>query len=284
VNARRLLLRTVIAALCVTAGLAIVIVLSGNFDDTAGRILATTSAISVFALLIVPASILLERRIAVPVARASAVLTAAAFVVTLFLVWTASGGTPGWHWRAWGVLLTLAAAAAQAAGVEGRRRDTDSVPVSRLTTASMVTATILAALGAERRAAIEAWVESGGAAGRRGDLSGYDLRGANFAERNLVGLILRGADLAGANLAGATLVTANFEFANLQDANLEKADLRGANFRRARLDRALLDGSNLDDFRVPERVPVRTVFEHASLQGTRLDAAGAATMAPNAAA
>ena len=47
---RKLLLTTIIGALCLTAGIAVVILLSGHFDETSWRILATTSAVSFFGL------------------------------------------------------------------------------------------------------------------------------------------------------------------------------------------------------------------------------------------
>ena len=158
-TARRALLRTIAIAMCATAGLAIVIVLSGHFDDTAWRILTTTTAISVFALLIVPASILLERRVATTLGRVSALLVGTAFALTLVLIWTVHDGTSQALWKTWGVALTLAAASAQAAAVEGRRRDADSTAVARLTTASMATGAVLAAMGV---AAILATIDEGG--------------------------------------------------------------------------------------------------------------------------
>src|SRR3954453_18527760 len=127
VRARKLLLLAVVGALCLTAAIAVVVLLIGHFDDTSWRILATTSAISFFGLLAVPAGMLLEQGRAVLLARASGALTAATFVLTLVVVWR--------HWsdgvgKTWGVLLTLAAAAAQAAAVEARRRESDTPAIA----------------------------------------------------------------------------------------------------------------------------------------------------------
>src|SRR5919204_1847559 len=83
---RRLLLRIVVVALCTTAALAIIALLSGRGEGE-WRILATTTAISVAALLAVPAGVLLERGRARLLARASAGLTALAFALTLALIW-----------------------------------------------------------------------------------------------------------------------------------------------------------------------------------------------------
>jgi hypothetical protein len=144
VRAQKLLLRAVVGALCLTAAIAVVVLLVGTFDDTSWRILASTSAISFFGLLAAPAGVLLERGHAVVLARASALLTGATFVLTFVLIWSDWSNDLG---KAWGVLLTLAAAAAQAAAVESRRRDTDSPTIRHLVAGSMLTGTALAALG-----------------------------------------------------------------------------------------------------------------------------------------
>jgi peptidoglycan/LPS O-acetylase OafA/YrhL len=144
VRARKLLLRAVVGALCTTAAIAVVVLLSGSFDDTSWRILASTSAVSFFGLLAAPAGVLLERDHAVLLARTSAALTGASFVLTLVVIWSSWSDDLG---KAWGILLTLAAAAAQAAAVESRRRDTDGTTIRRLVAASMLTGSLLAAMG-----------------------------------------------------------------------------------------------------------------------------------------
>jgi hypothetical protein len=141
---RKLLLTTIIGALCLTAAIAVVILLSGRFDETSWRILATTSAVSFFGLLGVPVGMLLERGRALALARISGALTLAAFALTLAVIWR--------HWadgvgKTWGVVLTLAVAAAQAAVVEARRRDTDTPAISLLTDGSMLTGAALAVMG-----------------------------------------------------------------------------------------------------------------------------------------
>jgi hypothetical protein len=144
VRAQKPLLRAVVGALCITAAIAVVVLLTGSFDDTSWRILASTSAVSFFGLLAAPAGVLLERGHAVLLARASAALTGVSFVLTLVLIWSDWSNALG---KTWGVLLTLAAAAAQAAAVESRRRDTDSATVSRLVAGSMLSGGVLAAMG-----------------------------------------------------------------------------------------------------------------------------------------
>jgi hypothetical protein len=157
VSTRRLLLRTIVTGACLTAAVAIFVLLSGSLDGTSGRVLLTTTAISIFGVLAVPAQMLLDRGSLPLLARASGALTGAAFAVTLVLIW-GDGGSTGW-WKAWGIAATLALAAAQAAAVEARRRDSDSPAVRRLVALSMATGATLAVLGT---LGILAEVSSGG--------------------------------------------------------------------------------------------------------------------------
>jgi hypothetical protein len=144
-KARGLLVRTIVGGLCLTAAVGIVAVLGGSLDETSGRILLTTTAVSFFGLLAVPAGMLLERNRLSWLARGSAALTATTFVLTLVVTWLHD--PPPALWRTWGVLGTLTLAAAQAATVEARRRDTDSERIRFLVSASMVTDSLLAAFG-----------------------------------------------------------------------------------------------------------------------------------------
>jgi hypothetical protein len=155
-NARRLLIRAIVAALCVTAAIAIAVLLGGDVGPTAWRVLGTTSAISFFGLLAVPTGMLLERGRALVLARVSGALTLASFVLTLAVIWIPWTNGLG---KTWGVVLTLAVAAAQACAVEARRRDNDTPTVSALASGSMVTGAGLAAMGV---AAILSGVDTGG--------------------------------------------------------------------------------------------------------------------------
>jgi hypothetical protein len=142
---RRLLLRTIVGALCLTAGVAIVMLLAGSLDETSARILLTSTEVSFFGLLGVPAGMLLERNRLSWLGRSSAALTALSFLLTLTVTWRHD--TPSALWRVWGVVGTLALATAQAATAEARRRDTDSAGVGLLVSCSTVTGAALALLG-----------------------------------------------------------------------------------------------------------------------------------------
>lgn len=144
-QARRVLVRTTLAALCVTAAVAILVLLTRSFDDTTWRILGTTTTIGICALLAVPAGALLERGERRVLARASATLTTATLVFTVLGIWH----TPhdAGYAKTWAVVATLALAAAQACAVESRRRDSDSPNIRLAVTGSSVTGSLLSALG-----------------------------------------------------------------------------------------------------------------------------------------
>jgi uncharacterized protein YjbI with pentapeptide repeats len=101
------------------------------------------------------------------------------------------------------------------------------------------------------------WLNSGGTAGKRADLSGQDLRLSELAGARLDHALLRAtnlerADLAGASLQGADLRRALLGYANLDGAQLQQADLShaaapGARLRGANLGGALLNEARLDD-------------------------------------
>ena len=88
--------------------------------------------------------------------------------------------------------------------------------------------------------------------GRRADLSGANLRGADLSDANLRGANLRGANLSGAylrgaDLSGADLSGAYLRGADLSGADLSRADLSGANLSGANLSGAYLRGADLSD-------------------------------------
>ena len=89
---RRIFLWTLIVSLCLTAALAIGTLLFAEFDDRAGRILLTTTFLSVASLLSLPAGVLLDQGRARTLAWATIVLSAAGFVAAMVAVWVAEDG------------------------------------------------------------------------------------------------------------------------------------------------------------------------------------------------
>ena len=93
-SGRRLFLWALVASLCVTAAIAIGTLLFAEFDDTAGRILATTALLSLACLLSLPAGVLLDQRRAVPLAWGTIAASGAGFVLAMIVIW----GDPGDEW------------------------------------------------------------------------------------------------------------------------------------------------------------------------------------------
>lgn len=141
---RRLFLWALVASLCVTAAIAIGTLLFAEFDDTAGRILATTALLSFACLLSLPAGVLLDRRRAVPLAWATIAASALGLALALVVIW----GAPDADWlsRITWTLWLGAGAGAQAATVTVLLRPGASRRLRVLYALSILLASSLAAL------------------------------------------------------------------------------------------------------------------------------------------
>lgn len=140
---KRLLLIGALASLSVTAALAILVLLFGDFGNTEARILGTTFAVSVAALLALPGAILLERGTSAALAWACVTLAAAAFVSALVGIWGADSVTAG---KLLGTLASCAAAATQISALRALERENDPRGVRRVSRGATVLALLLAAL------------------------------------------------------------------------------------------------------------------------------------------
>ncbi|WP_089727024.1 pentapeptide repeat-containing protein [Candidatus Thiosymbion oneisti] len=134
----------------------------------------------------------------------------------------------------------------------------------------------------EERARI--WLEAGEAldlSGRdlryadfyQSDLWDADLRGAKLQHANLDGTKLQGADLRGAQLEGAVLIGAQLEGADLRGAQLQGAVLREARLEGADLSWAQLQGADLTGAQLEGAVLVEAQLEGADLTGAQLEGA-----------
>ena len=139
---RRLFLRALVVSLSATAALAIGTLLFADFDDTAGRILATTALISAASLLSLPAGVLLDQGRAITLAWAVIGLAGGAFLFSLILVW----GDLEDFWKPTVILAGFAGAASQTAASTSRRRGEDPPGVARLCLASIILSFGLATL------------------------------------------------------------------------------------------------------------------------------------------
>jgi uncharacterized membrane protein YfcA len=146
---RRLFLWTLVASLCLTAAVAVGTLLFAEFDDTAARILLTTTFLSVASLLSLPAGVLLDQKRAVPLAWATIAASAAGFAVAMVAVWAAGDEDVVWK-----IALTIALAAvagAQASASTARLRPEDDrrlVWLYRLAIALSVALAVLIAAAA----------------------------------------------------------------------------------------------------------------------------------------
>jgi hypothetical protein len=150
---KQLLFRSLAFSLAATGAVAIGILLFGEFDDTAGRILATTGALAVASLLALPAGVLLDAGRNRALAVSTIALAGSALLVALWVVW---GGGDETH-AGPRLLATLAAGAgalSQISAASSRRRLDDSPAVAVLYWFSAAAGVTLAAL-----LAVAAWDE-----------------------------------------------------------------------------------------------------------------------------
>lgn len=138
-----LLLIGALASLSITAALAILVLLLGDFGNTEARILGTTFAVSVAALLALPGAILLDRGASVPLGWACVILAGAAFVSALVGIW---GGDSVTTAKLLGTLASWAAASTQISALRALERDDDPRGVRRVSRVATALALLLAAL------------------------------------------------------------------------------------------------------------------------------------------
>jgi hypothetical protein len=142
---RRILLLVVAALLCVSALLAIAILLVGRFGSTEGRILGTTALLAGYGIVALPAVVLLDQGRYRRLAAANAALSTAACVHALVSLWGFSDVEAVGKSVATATILALAAS--QSAALAARRQQRDPPAVRRLFIASCVTAALAAAAG-----------------------------------------------------------------------------------------------------------------------------------------
>jgi hypothetical protein len=141
---KRPLLIAALASLSATAAIAIGVLLFGDFGTTEGRILGTTLAVSLYSLLTMPGSILVERRIAVSLGWATIGLGVVAFLLAVAAIWELVGDEPGWKLA--GIATAWAAAGTQISALTSRRRGDDSAAVRSVYVAACALGAVLATL------------------------------------------------------------------------------------------------------------------------------------------
>jgi hypothetical protein len=129
-TARRPLLVAAVGALSITALIAIVALLAGDFGDTQLRILGTTAGFGLGSLLAARGTALLEQGRYVALGRAVPALAALAFLFELWLLWL--GEDSPIAGKTFLCTLVLSIALAQIAGMVGSTRPPDPPSIGRL--------------------------------------------------------------------------------------------------------------------------------------------------------
>jgi hypothetical protein len=142
---RRVLLLGAILALTITAIIAIVALLAGDFADTELRILATTGGFGLSSLIAMRGTALLDQRRHVALGRAVISLSALSFLIELWILWLDDDSELAW--KSYVCSISIAVATAQIAGMLGRRRATDPAWIPRLVGAAGTSAVVVAAMG-----------------------------------------------------------------------------------------------------------------------------------------
>ena len=142
---RRVLLIATVTALSVTALIAIVALVAGDFGDTELRIMATTAGFGLCALIATRGTALLDQNRYEGLARAVIGLSALAFLIELWVVWIDDDSEAGW--KSYVCAIVLAVALGQIAGMIARQRPSDPPAVPVIAWAAGVCAVVLAAMG-----------------------------------------------------------------------------------------------------------------------------------------
>ena len=124
-QARQLFYRIVVAALCVTALVAILGFLSGDFDETDARVIGTTIALVVYSSTSLAGFSLLNRAMAALLGYAGIAASALGFLTWMNLIWSDSGFETEGTWKAAFLFLVLALGTAHASLLILRQRRTD---------------------------------------------------------------------------------------------------------------------------------------------------------------
>lgn len=139
---RRLVGWTLVASLCVAAFTAIVAIMSGDFDDTDGRVIATSVVFGISAAVAGSGAALRYRDSALlrTLGIATIGLTAASFLLFVFALWDEEQTENAWRWFGCVGFATLAAS--HASLVLGGLRMTDTRTVRTLAETSIVLAVV----------------------------------------------------------------------------------------------------------------------------------------------
>jgi hypothetical protein len=139
---RRLLLIATVTALSVTALIAILALLAGDFDDRQLRILATTGGFGLSSLIAMRGTALIDRGRYLTLGRTVIGVSALAFLIELWILWLDTDSEAAW--KSYVCAIAVAGALGQIAGMIARQRATDPPSIGFLVTGAGTCAVVLA--------------------------------------------------------------------------------------------------------------------------------------------
>lgn len=142
--ARRPLLVAAVSALSITALIAIVALLAGEFGDTQLRILGTTAGFGLSSLVAMRGTTLIEQGRYIWLGRAVPALAVLAFLFELWILWIDEESA--FAGKSFICTIVLAIALAQVAGMLSSMRSTDPPSISRLIRVAGAAATVATAM------------------------------------------------------------------------------------------------------------------------------------------
>jgi hypothetical protein len=143
---RQLFYGVLIAGLCLVALIAIVGFLSGDFGETDARILATTFAVVVYSATSLAGLTLIGRGKAAVFAFLAIGASIAGFIAAMAFIWSESPSDSDGTWKAEFMFLVVALAAADAALLILRQRQTDAPAVEALVVCTIGAMAVLASM------------------------------------------------------------------------------------------------------------------------------------------
>jgi hypothetical protein len=142
------MLKVSIACLCLAALIAIVALLSGDFDETEGKVTLTTLAVAIYNLTGMAAVAVRARPGLAPIGFLGIGASAIAFVLVLVLIWQDwdDGGDESALAQAWGIASVAAISLTQAGLLLAGRHESDSNLVRGIVNVTLLAVALVAAL------------------------------------------------------------------------------------------------------------------------------------------
>jgi hypothetical protein len=142
---KSVLLRVAIVALCITALIAIVAVMTARFDETEAKFLMTHVAVAAYSLFALGIAAVADRRPRTAIAGWTA--CGAGLVLALVSIWAGLDGAENdnlyrWTW----ILFVVAFTSAHASLIDSRRRESDGSAVQTISTLTIATVVLMGVL------------------------------------------------------------------------------------------------------------------------------------------